>query len=638
MPPPIPGHPPENATLPVTFRLLRKFLPGETRSVFTGLCFVLAASGAALLQPLPLKLVLDCVIGHDRLPGFFVRALNGVGLSGVASVDSKLGLLLLLCLSLLLIELSLGGFNILSAYLLNSVALRLVFKLRCALFDHVQRQSLAFHDATAVGDSLYRITWDSYCIQAIFSEGVVPGLTAGATLLGIAGVMLSRDWRLALAAVSVALPLLWLIRKLDKPMTEQSTRVHEFESDVSTRVEETLVGIRAVQAYGREQFESERFRTKAGASLQANLKLIVVQTTSQALGGLILAAGTATVIWIGARGVLQGRITPGDLVLLAAYLSMVFKPLETLAYTAAAVQSAAAGCRRVLTILDSTPEIAEAKEAVRLPAPATGEIVFDNVSFAYRPQLPVLKEIHLHLPAHSSLALVGPSGSGKTTLASLLLRFYDPTLGKILVDGHDLRSLTLDSLRHNVALVTQEPILFAASIRENIAYGRPQASRMEIETAARAAGAHEFIQSLPDQYETHLGERGATLSSGQRQRLAIARAFLKDAPILILDEPTSALDVETEEALLQALEQLMQGRTTLIIAHRLTTVRCADRIVVLQGGGIRESGSHRDLLARGEVYARMWQLQVSDREGTTPGLQPLSRSARSFQDSLKTDS
>lgn len=611
-------------TLQVTVRLLRKFMPDETAAVLLGFVLVIAASGMALLQPWPLKLVLDCVIGRDQLPGFLSAVLQSLGLP---TLDSKVNLLLLLCLGLLLIELFLGVFNVWSAYLLNSVALRLVFKLRCALFDHVQRLSLAFHDSTAVGDSLYRITWDSYCIQAIFSEGLVPGLTSAATLLGIALVMLSRDWRLTVAAIAVAVPLLFLIRRLDKPMTEQSTRVHEFESEVSTRVEETLVGIRAVQAYGREQFESERFRLKAGASLQANLRLILVQTASQALAGLILAAGTATVIWIGARGVLQGTITPGDLVLLAAYLTMVFKPLEALSYTAGAVQSAAAGCRRVLKVLDSSPEIAEAKDARDLPGRASGEISFQEVSFAYRPGRPVLEQINLRLPAHSSLALVGPSGTGKTTLASLLLRFYDPTNGQILLDGHDLRSLTLNSLRQNIALVTQEPVLFAASIRENIAYGRPEASRADIEAAARAAGAHEFIERLPEQYESRLGERGATLSSGQRQRLAIARAFLKDAPILILDEPTSALDVETEEALLQALVGLMNGRTTLIIAHRLSTVRCADRIVVLQEGRIRESGSHEELLARGEIYARMCQLQTGEAEPVGTGAQPYSGSS-----------
>ncbi|HEV2394748.1 MAG TPA: ABC transporter ATP-binding protein [Verrucomicrobiae bacterium] len=606
-----------SGTLQASARLLRKFLPGETRWVLLGLILLVGASGAALLQPWPLKLVLDSVVGSKPLPVVFAAPLRILGTSGFAAAHPKLNLLLGLCLALLLIELLLGALNVLSAYLLNSVALRMVFRLRCTLFDHVQRLSLAFHDSRAVGDSLYRITWDSYSIQAIFSEGVVPGLTAGVTLLGIALVMLSRDWRLTLAALAVAAPLLVLIRKLDKPMTEQSTRVHEYESEVSTRVQETLVGIRAVQAFGREQFESDRFRSKATASLQANLRLTMVQTASQALVGLVLAVGTAAVIWIGARGVLQGRITSGDLVLLVYYVAMVFKPLETLAYTAGAVQSAAAGARRVLAVLDAAPEIAEAKDAIELPHRAKGEIVFENICFGYRRDLPVLRGINLRIPANSSLALVGPSGSGKTTLASLLLRFYDPGSGRITLDTLDLRALTLESLRANIALVTQEPILFASSIRENIAYGRPGATSADIESAAQAAGAHDFIEGLPEGYETQLAERGATLSGGQRQRLAIARAFLKDAPVLILDEPTSALDAQTEEALMHALESLMRGRTTLIIAHRLSTVRCAERIVVLKEGVIEESGSHSELIARGRSYAHLFQLQCGEAESLT---------------------
>ncbi len=601
-------------TFPVALRLLRQFMPGEGRGVVPGLLLLLAASGAALLQPWPLKIVLDSVVGKIPPPTPVQWLLAPLDQGAFFAGHPKLFLLTALCAAVLGIELLMGLCNVLSAYLLNAVALRMVFRLRCALFDHVQRQSVAFHDSRTVGDSLYRVAWDSYCIQAIFSEGVVPALTAGVTLLGIGAVTLTRDWRLTLATLAVAGPLLILIRRLDRPMTEQSLRVHEFESDVSTRVQETLTGIRAVQAFGREQFESERFRHKAGASLRANLRLTVLQTASQAAVGLILAAGTAAVIWLAARGVLAGRLTPGDLVLLVTYVAMIFKPLETLAYTAAAVQNAGAGGRRVLAILDAMPDVADAPDARDLPGRARGEIVFENVSFAYRNGRPVLHEVTFEMPAHSTLAVVGLSGAGKTTLASLIPRFYDPTRGRITLDGYDLRALTLKSLRQNIALVTQEPILFGASIRENIAYGRPEAAQTEIEAAARAAGAHEFIVQLPDQYETRLAERGATLSSGQRQRLAIARAFLKNAPVLILDEPTSALDAQTEERLLQTLQELMKGRTTLIIAHRLSTVRGADRIIVLQDGRIVESGTHEDLLARGGVYAQLYRLQFGKTE------------------------
>jgi ATP-binding cassette subfamily B protein len=593
--------------------MVRRCMPGEVRGLALGLFLLLVASGATLLQPWPVKIVIDSVIGKVTPPAI-VQWLVAPFQNSAAAGHPGTALLTILCFGVLLIELLMGACHVFSSYVLNSVALRMVFKLRCTLFDHVQRQSLAFHDAKAVGDSLYRITWDSYCIQAIFSEGVMPALTSGLTLLGIAVVMLTLDWHVTVAALAVAVPLIILVRRLDRPMTEQSLRVHEYESNVGTRVQETLVGIRAVQAFGREQFESDRFRSQASASLLASLRLTVLQTASQAIVGLVLAAGTAAVIWFSARGVLLGRLTAGDLVLLVAYVAMIFKPLETLAYTAAAVQNAAAGAHRVLAVLDSQPDVTDAPDAKDLPGRARGEIIFDNVSFSYQAGQPVLREVNLAIAPGSAIALVGTSGAGKTTLASLIPRFYDPLQGGIKLDGCDLRDITLKSLREQIALVTQDPILFCASIRENIAYGRPGASQEQIEAAARAAGAHEFIERLPEKYDARVAERGLTLSSGQRQRLAIARAFLKDAPVLILDEPTSALDAETEDRLVQTLEQLMKGRTTIIIAHRLSTVRCADRIVVLQDGRIVESGPPEELLSRGGVYARLHQLQFGEPE------------------------
>jgi ATP-binding cassette subfamily B protein/subfamily B ATP-binding cassette protein MsbA len=490
-------------------------------------------------------------------------------------------------------------------------ALRMVFRLRCAVFEHLQKLSLAFHDTTKVGDSLYRIAWDTYAVQTLLNNAIVPATTATLTLVGIAVVMALRDWRITVAALAIAIPLVMLIRRLDQPMSRYSLRVHERESDVSSRVQETLTAIRAVQAFAREPLERERFERQAAASLHANLHLTLLQTGSQMVVSLLMAVGTAAVIWLAGRRALEGALTPGDVVLLAAYLVMLYTPLETLAYTAVAVQGAAAGARRVLALLDVRPDVVDAPDAMPLPGRAAGELAFERVTFAYGTGRPALREVSFEVRRGESVAIVGASGAGKSTLASLVVRFYDPQSGRITMDGHDLRALTLRSLRENVALVLQDPIVFGASIRENIAYGRPGATAEDVERAARAANAHEFIAGLPEGYDTVAGERGVTLSGGQRQRISIARAFVKDAPVLILDEPTSALDAENERAILDALGRLMHGRTTLIIAHRLSTVRHADRIVVLQDGVVVEQGTHTELLARPTVYAHLHTLQTA---------------------------
>jgi ATP-binding cassette, subfamily B, bacterial len=586
------------STVRAGLRLLGLALRGEGARVAAGLALLVGSTAAALLQPWPLKLVIDSVLGGQPPPP-------------ALAMPSKTALLGVLVTALVVLQLLVGALAMLGTNLVIRAALRMVFRLRCAVFEHLQKLSLAFHDTTKVGDSLYRVAWDTYAVQTLLNNAIVPATTATLTLIGIAVVMALRDWRVTVAALAIAVPLVMLIRRLDRPMTRYSLRVHERESDVSSRVQETLTAIRAVQAFAREPLERERFERQAAASLHANLHLTLLQTGSQMVVSLLMAVGTAAVIWLAGRRALDGVLTPGDVVLLAAYLVMLYKPLETLAYTAVAVQGAAAGARRVLALLDVRPDVTDAVDAAPLPGRAFGGLAFEHVTFAYGSGQPALRDVSLDVRPGEVVAIVGASGAGKTTLASLVVRFYDPQAGRITLDGYDLRALTLRSLRENVALVLQDPIVFGASIRENIAYGRPDATAEDVERAARAANAHEFIVGLPEGYDTVVGERGVTLSGGQRQRVSIARAFVKDAPVLILDEPTSALDAENERAILDALARLMKGRTTLIIAHRLSTVRHADRIVVLQDGAVVEAGTHGELLARRTVYAHLYALQAA---------------------------
>jgi ATP-binding cassette, subfamily B, bacterial len=610
------------------WRLLRQNLEGEWHRAAAGLLLLLAASGMAVLLPWPIKFIIDTVVDGHSPPAALTGVADAVGGRLGHDAGSKVPLLLVLCLAVFLIQGLVGALKVMSDHVLVSTGQRMVFNLRCGVFDHIQRLSLAFHDAAAVGDSLYRVTSDTKSIHAIFCNGVAPAVTAAATLAGIAFVMFTRDPMLTVAALSVGMPLVLLIGGLDRLITERALRTRERESDMSARVQETLSGIRAVQAFGREDFESARFRRHADASLKANLRLNLLQNGAQAAADLLLAAGVAVVVWIAATRVLAGRMTPGDVVLMVSYLWMLYEPLETLAYTAPTVQGAAAGAGRVYSVLDTRPDVADSAGAATLPGRAAGRIVFENVSFRYRDGRPVLSDVSFEIPPGSTAALVGASGAGKTTLASLIPRFYDPSEGRITLDGRDLRSLTLDSLRRNISLVLQEPILFDASIRENIAYGRPEAPMEAIRAAARAAGAHAFIEILPGGYETRIGGQGRGLSGGQRQRIGIARAFLKDAPVLILDEPASSLDVEAERALLSTLDELARGRTTLIIAHRLSMVRRADRILVLSKGRLAEAGTHEELMARGGVYARFRRIQTGRWAWGTPPPVPGRRSGR----------
>ncbi|HEY6000488.1 MAG TPA: ABC transporter ATP-binding protein [bacterium] len=571
-------------TLHIVARLLRQFAPAEWRRITFGLLLVAASSAATLLQPWPLKLVVDVVLGAEDPPALLARISAALGESVALFAEPNRGLLFVLCAAVLAIEAMVGLFRVASSYVFSAAGLHMVVRMRAVLFDHLQRLSLGYHSSRPVGDSLHRVTADTASANQIFSDGIVPGVTAAATLVGITLVMLSRDVMLTLAALSVVPPLVLLIRRMDATMTERSNQWCARESEISSTVQETLTGIRAVQTFGREEHESARVRRHAHASFRASLRFNLLEAGSQAAVNLFLAAGVAVVVWTAASRVIAGRLTAGDVVLLVSYAWMLYEPLEILSFTAGNLQGAAARARRVYEVLDTLPGIVDAPRATALAAPARGRVVFEDVSFRYPGGPPVLSAVSVAIPAGARVALVGPSGAGKSTLAGMIVRFYDPTSGRITLDGHDLKSLQLSSLRRNIALVLQEPMLFDVTVGENIAYGRPAATAAQIRAAARSAGAHEFIEQLPSGYETRVGGQGQLLSLGQRQRIAIARAFLRDAPILILDEPTSSLDSVTEALVMASLRKLMRGRTTVIITHRLAAVGDVDLVIAVSDG------------------------------------------------------
>ena len=494
-----------------------------------------------------------------------------------------------------------------------SLGQRMVYDLAADVFARLQQLSLRFHSRRSVGDNIRRVTADCACVATILRDALLPAVSAGVNLI----VMFLILWRLSpsltLLALAVVPFMVWVFHRHARPMMEGSYRQQEIEGRIYEVVEQTFSAIPAVQAFCRERLNEKRFASATNDALTATLDLTRIQLHFKILMGLSTALGTAAILWLGAKLALDGRFTIGAILLFLSYLSSLYAPLEAVMYSTSTVQGATGSAHRVREVLTATRDVENKPGATALPV-TCGHIILENVTFGYEGNNAVLHNISLEAKPGETIALVGATGAGKSTLVSLIPRLFDPWQGRVLIDGHDLRDVTLVSLRRQVATVLQEPFLFPLSIAENIAYGRPDASLAEIEAAARSARAHEFIARLPDGYRAVIGERGATLSVGQRQRLSIARALLKNAPILILDEPTSALDAETEQALLDALGALIRDRTTFIIAHRLSTIQRAHRIVVLDDGRIVEIGTHTELLAANGTFARFHALQFANPE------------------------
>jgi len=477
--------------------------------------------------------------------------------------------------------------------------------LRTDLYSYLQSLSLKYHDARRSSDSSFRVAYDSQSIQTIYNKGFTNIFASVITLIGTFVIMLRLDWQLTLVSLGIVPLVVGAIYLFAHRIRRESTSIQEQESAVLAQAQEGLSSIRMVHAFGREDFEVRQFQQQARQSLQANLRLTLTNVNSALVISTLMVVGTAVMYYIGTLHVLAGTLTLGSLLVFSAYLLMLYQPLESLTYTAWAMEGATAGAKRCFEVLDRPDDVVDSAGAVTISS-AKGAIAFQAVTFGYVPERYVLRDIDLHIEPNQIVGLAGGTGAGKSTLLSLVPRFYDPTAGSITLDGRDIRQITKKSLRAQIAIVLQDTLLFSTTVRENIAYGRPDATEEEIIEAARRAQADEFIRQMPEGYDSTVGERGGHLSVGQRQRIGIARAFLKNAPILLLDEPTSALDPSTEAAIMETIKELMRGRTTLIATHRLATIHNLDQIIVLEHGRIVEQGRGPDLVARGGIYAKLY--------------------------------
>jgi len=568
-------------------RVLRYYRPFLPQTIF-GLLLTVAGIGLNLLKPWPFKIIVDD----------FLRV------NSTARSDGRTWIPLL-CLALVAIQLLWGIINWITNYLFVKIGLQALLKLRTDLYSYLQSLSLKYHDARRSSDSSFRVAYDSQSIQTIYNKGFTNIFGSTITLAGTFVIMVRLDWQLTLLSLAIVPLIVAAIYFFAHRIRRESTFIQEQESAMLAQAQEGLSSIRMVHAFGREEFEVRQFHRQARQSLQANLRLTLTNVNSALVISTLMVIGTAAMYYVGTLHVLAGTLTLGSLLVFSAYLLMLYQPLESLTYTAWAMEGAAAGAKRCFEVLDRQDDVVDSPKAIAILS-ARGSIEFQNVSFAYAEDRDVLHNLDLTISPNQIVALVGGTGAGKSTLLSLVPRFYDPTSGSVTLDGCDLREITKKSLRAQIAIVLQDTLLFSTSVRENIAYGWPGATEEEIVDAARRAQADEFIRQMPNGYQSAVGERGGHLSVGQRQRLGIARAFLKNAPVLLLDEPTSALDPTTESAIMETIKELMRGRTTLIATHRLATVHDVDQIIVLKHGHIVEQGRGSELVARGGVYAKLY--------------------------------
>ena len=584
-----------------TLQILRRVLL-QTKPYWLHLAGVfflgLLATPIGLLLPLPLKIVVDSVIGGAPIPGV-VAALSPDGLTSSTS-------LLVFAVGLLVFVTLLDLLQALASNVLRDYAgERMVLDFRVRLFEHVQQLSLTFHDAQGVAHSTYRIQWDAPAIRWLTLDGIIPLTTAVLTFATIFLVTAYINLKLAFVALLVSPILLFLAHLHTRSLRQRWRNVQSLENSAFGVIQEVLGAMRVVSAFGQERRERERYFRRSTDSLAARFRVVWIESWLNLVLALTITLGTAAVLYLGVRDIQAGALSLGDLLLVMAYLSQLYGPLRSIGKQITSQQRYLASLERAFQLLDHPPAVLERPNA-RPISRARGTITCHDVSFGYDDTKPVLHNISFDIPAGTRVGITGATGAGKTTLLSLLIRSHDPSSGRILLDGVDLRDYKLDDLRAQFAIVLQEPVLFSTSLAENIAYGKPGASKEEIVAAAHAANAHDFILRMPHGYDTVVGERGMRLSGGERQRVSLARAFLKDAPVLILDEPTSSVDLQTEAAIMEAIHRLMQGRTTFMIAHRLTTLRNCNVLLMVDDG--RLMGMTSDVQAAIDDLSRYGKL------------------------------
>jgi ABC-type multidrug transport system fused ATPase/permease subunit len=568
---------------------------------------MLIETAMSIAAPWPLKIIIDNVVGKHQLPEFLVWLRDfslgeqTLALAGVAAI----GVVLIALIA------AIAGY--IDNYYTESVAQYVAYDLRQRLYHHLQRLSLKYYDTHKVSNMLSTITTDVSTIQTFTSTALLSILVDTVTIIGMVGVMLYLNFDFALVAVGVSPLLLFVVARFKNAVKKATHEVRKRQTDIVATVQQGLESTRTVQAFGRQDLEEGRLDRASMDTVQAVLRARRVKSLLSPIVSVTVSLCVGFVLWRSAGLILKDAMTIGALTVFLAYLKKFFKPVKDVAKMTNAIAQASVALERIQSILDADTVIPQKPDA-RDPGNLKGEIVFDHVAFAYDPAIPVLRDINLVIKSGQRIGVCGPTGGGKSTVLSLIPRFYDPTGGCVLIDGADVTEYKLDELRGQIGFVLQDTVLFAGTVLENITYGRLDATPEEVIEAAKMANAHEFISAMPDGYNSAVGERGLTLSGGQRQRIGIARAIVRNSPILILDEPTAALDTESEKSVMEALERLMEGRTVITIAHRLSTIRDADKIVVLKGGYVAEEGTHDELIQRGEIYAELYRIQ----SGATP--------------------